>query len=191
LDQVLETCDPETFAEALGHKYWDTIMNEEYRSLMEKNTWDLVPLFKGRKLVRCKCVYRTKYALDASVERHKAQLVSKGFSEVEGLDYNETFSPISKMNSIHLVLALATSHKWEVHHMNIKSTFLQGDLQEEIYIKYLLTMSKMTPTLFVSLRNLFMVLSKVLELGMPKWIAFFLILTFLGVILTPMSIPIK
>ena len=64
------------------------------------------------------------------VERHKAQLVSKGFSQVEGVDYNETFSLVAKMNSICLVLSLATSHKWEVHKMDVKSAFLHGDLQE-------------------------------------------------------------
>jgi hypothetical protein len=63
-------------------------MNEEYCSLMANDTWDLVPLPKGRKLVRCKWVYRTKYASDGSVERHKARLVAKGFSQVEGIDYN-------------------------------------------------------------------------------------------------------
>jgi hypothetical protein len=107
LAQVSETHDPETFAEASGHPDWDTTMNEEYRSLMENDTWDLVPLPKGRKLIRCKWVYRTKYASDGSVERHKARLVAKGFSQVEGIDYNETFSPVAKMNSIRLVLALA------------------------------------------------------------------------------------
>jgi hypothetical protein len=75
LAQVSETHDPETFAEASGHPDWDTTMNEEYRSLMENDTWDLVPLPKGRKLVICKWVYRTKYASDGSVERHKARLV--------------------------------------------------------------------------------------------------------------------
>jgi hypothetical protein len=92
LAQVSETRDPETFVEASGHLDWDTTMNEEYHSLMENDTWDLVPLPKGRKLVRCKWVYITKYASDGSVERHKAQLVAKGFSQVEGIDYNETFS---------------------------------------------------------------------------------------------------
>jgi hypothetical protein len=72
LAQVSETHDPETFVEASGHPDWDTTMNEEYRSLMENDTWDLVPLPKGRKLVRCKWVYRTKYASDGSIERHKA-----------------------------------------------------------------------------------------------------------------------
>jgi hypothetical protein len=133
LDQVLETHDPETFVEASGHPNWDTTMNEEYLSLMVNDTWDLVP--KGRKLVRYKWVYRTKYASDGSVERHKAQLVSKGFSQVEGIYYNETFSPIAKMNSIFLVLSLASSHKWEVHQMDVKSDFLHVDFQEEIYME--------------------------------------------------------
>jgi hypothetical protein len=137
LAQVLETHDPKTFAEASGHPDWDTTMNEEYHSLMEKDTWDLVPLPKGRKLVRCKWVYRTKYALDGSVERHKARLVAKGFFEVEGTDYNETFALVAKMNSIQLVLALSHSHKWEVHQMDVKSSFLHGDLQEEIYMEKL------------------------------------------------------
>jgi hypothetical protein len=130
LAQVSETHDPETFVEASGHLYWDTTMNEEYRTLMENDTWDLVPLPKERKLVRCKWVYKTKYASDGSVERHKDRVVAKVFSQVEGIDYHETFSPVAKMNSIHLVLALATSHKWEVHQMDVKSAFLHGYLQE-------------------------------------------------------------
>jgi hypothetical protein len=110
-------------------------MNEEYRSLMEHDTWDLVPLPKGRKLVRCKWVYRTKYASDGIIERQKARLVAKAFSQVEGIEFNETFAPVAKMNSIRLVLSLATSHKWEVHQMDVKSAFLHGYLQEEIYME--------------------------------------------------------
>ena len=82
---------------------------------MENDTWDLVPLPKGRKCVRCKWVYRTKYASYGSVERHKALLFSKGFTQVEGIDYNETFSPVAKMNSIPLTLVLFASHKYEFH----------------------------------------------------------------------------
>eukprot|EP00253_Pinus_taeda_P027648 PITA_27648 len=110
-------------------------MNEEYRSLLENDTWDLVPLPKGRKLVRCKWVYRTKYEPDGKVDKHKAHLVAKGFSQVEGIDYTETFSLVAKMNSIHLVLSLAASFKWEVHQMDVKSAFLHGDLHEEIYME--------------------------------------------------------
>jgi hypothetical protein len=83
LAQVSKTHDLETFAEASGHPSWDTTMNEEYHYLTSNDTWDLVPLPKGRKLVIYKRVYRTKYASDGSGERHKARLVSKGFSQVE------------------------------------------------------------------------------------------------------------
>jgi hypothetical protein len=107
-------------------------MNEEYFFLMKNDTWDPVPLPKGRKPIKCNCIYRTKYLSDGSVERHKAWLVVKEFSQVEGIDYNETFSLITKMNSILLVLSLTASHKLEVYHMDVKSS-LDGDLQEEIY----------------------------------------------------------
>eukprot|EP00253_Pinus_taeda_P015126 PITA_15126 len=80
LAQVSANYDPNTFAEASGHLDWDAAMNEEYRSLLANNTWDLVPLPKGRKLVRCKWVYRTKYGPDGKVDKHKARLVAKGFS---------------------------------------------------------------------------------------------------------------
>ena len=97
--------------------YWQTIR-------------DLVPLPKGRKLVRWRWVYKTKFGPNGKVVRHKARLVAKGFSQVEGIDYTEKFSPVSKMNSIHLVLSLATSFKWEVLQMDVKSAFLHGDLHE-------------------------------------------------------------
>ena len=101
---------------------------------MANNTWDLVPLPKGRKLVRCKWVYRNKYASDGSVERLRTKLVAKGFSQVEGIDYNETFAPVAKMNSIRLVLSLAALHNWEFHQMDVNSA-LHGDLHEEIYME--------------------------------------------------------
>ena len=103
-------------------------MDEEYCSLMVNDTWDLVPLPEGGKLVICKWVYRTKYASDGSVERLKARLVVKGFSQFEGIDYNETFAHVAKMNSIRLVLSLTALHNWEVHQMDVKSSFLHGDL---------------------------------------------------------------
>jgi hypothetical protein len=80
-------------------------------------------LFQKEENVRCKWVYITKYASDGSIERHKNWLVSKGFSQVEGIDYNENFSHVAKMNSIHLVLSLASSHKWDFHRwmLNVSS----------------------------------------------------------------------
>jgi hypothetical protein len=94
---------------------------------MGNDTWYLVPLSKRIKIVRCKWVYRTKYVSNGSVKRHNAQSIAKGFSQVEGIDYNETFSSIAKMNYVCLVLSLFASLKWEVHKMDVKSTFLHGD----------------------------------------------------------------
>eukprot|EP00253_Pinus_taeda_P007669 PITA_07669 len=135
LAQASTNYDPDTFAEASGHLDWDAAMNEEYHSLLANDTWDLVPLLKGRKLVRCKSAYRTKYGPDGKVDKHKSRLVAKGFSQVEGIDYTETFSPISKMNYVCLILSLVASFKWKVHQMDVKSIFLHGNLHEEIYME--------------------------------------------------------
>lgn len=102
---------------------------------MKNHTWDLIPLLKRWKIVHCKWVYITKYVANGSIDKHKARLVAKGFSQVEGIDYFETFSLVVKMNSIHLALSLATSQGWSVHQMDVKSTFLHGDLHEEIYME--------------------------------------------------------
>ena len=75
------------------------------------------------------------YGPDGKVDKHKPKLIAKIFSQVGGIDYTETFSHIAKMNSIHLVLSLAASYKWEVHQMDVKSAFLHRDLHEEIYME--------------------------------------------------------
>eukprot|EP00253_Pinus_taeda_P017575 PITA_17575 len=139
-------------------------MNEEYHSLLANDTWDLVPLPKGRKLVRCKWVYRTKYGPDGKVDKHKARLVAKGFSQVEGIDYTETFSPVAKMTSIRLVLSLAASLKWEVHQMDVKSAFLHGDLHEEIYMEQPIGFIQTDSSLVCRLKKSLIVSSKLLGL---------------------------
>eukprot|EP00253_Pinus_taeda_P011054 PITA_11054 len=132
---LMHGSDPQTYAEANGHPEWEAAMDEEYNSLIENQTWDLVPLPSNHKLERCKWVYRTKKESNGQVSRYKARLVAKGFQQVHGVDYDETFAPMAKMDSIRLALSIAATRGWEVHHMDVKNAFLQGDLEEEIYME--------------------------------------------------------
>ena len=110
-------------------------MQEEYNSLLKNHTWDLVPLPSGRKIFICRGVYRTKSAVDGHINRYKARLVTKGIQQVHGIDCDETFAPVAKMDSIRLALSIAASKGWEVHQMDMKNAFLHGDLSEEIYME--------------------------------------------------------
>ena len=109
-------------------------MKEEYHSLQKNNTWELVTLPLGRKLVKCKWVFKTKFFSYGSPLKYKEILVAKGFSQVQGISYNETFAPVEYMDSIRLVLAILASKQSKVHHMDVKSAFLHDDMKEKIYM---------------------------------------------------------
>ena len=87
------------------------------------------------KIVGCKWVFRYKLGPDGQIEKYKVCLITQGFSQVEGIDYNETFAPVTKFNSIQLLLALSACYDWEIYQMDVKSAFLNGELNEEIYMR--------------------------------------------------------
>ena len=103
--------DPYTYQEASLDPRWKTTMQEYFNSLQDNETWELVPLPSKRKLVQCKWVYRTKLDLDGSDIKYKSRLISKLFSQVQGVDYTETIAPVAKMDSIRLVLAIVASKR--------------------------------------------------------------------------------
>ena len=103
-------------------------MQDEFNSLLENETWELVPLPPKRKLVQCKWVYRTKDYADGSDIKYNFILVEKLFYQFQGVYYTETFAPVANMDSIRLVLAIVASKHWEVHHMEFKSASLHGEI---------------------------------------------------------------
>ena len=129
--------EPTTVDEALNSpdkEQWKRALDNEYSAHIKNNTWTLTNLPEGRKAIDCRWVFKVKYKADGSVERHKARLVAKGCSQKPGLDYEETFSPVAKYTSIRSLLAIANQLNLEVHQMDVSTAFLNGDLEEEIYM---------------------------------------------------------
>jgi hypothetical protein len=109
---------PKSQYEAVGNPLWGDAMDEEYSSLMDNNTWDLLPLPKGRNLVQCRWIYQKNIVVDDEIKKYKARIFAKVYSQVHGIDCAETFAPVAKMDSIRLVFAIVASRRWEVHHMH-------------------------------------------------------------------------
>ena len=103
-------------------------------SLISNKTWKLVDLPSGCKTIDCKWVLRKKLKPDGSIDKYKARLVAKGFKQLEGLEFFDTFSPVSRITSIRLLVDIAAIFYLQIHQMNVKTAFLNRDLNEEIYI---------------------------------------------------------
>ncbi|KAM1452490.1 hypothetical protein ACFX2I_039449 [Malus domestica] len=130
----LTTIEPATYKSALKVPVWYSAMQEEIEALYSQNTWSLVDLPPNKNLVGCKWVFKIKRNADGSIARHKARLVAKGFSQEQGLDYGETFSPVVKPTTVRLVLALAAQFNWPLRQLDVKNAFLHGILNEEVYM---------------------------------------------------------
>jgi Reverse transcriptase (RNA-dependent DNA polymerase) len=125
---------PKTVEEALKDPKWIHAMDLEMKALNKNGTWSLIELPKGKKSVGCKWVYTIKFSANGEVERYKARLVAKEFTQTYGIDFQETFSPVAKLNTIRVLLSLAANLDWLLHQFDVKNVFLHGDLKEEIYM---------------------------------------------------------
>ncbi|MCO5601998.1 hypothetical protein L7F22_056125 [Adiantum nelumboides] len=127
--------EPRRLGRNSGGCVWQEAMDEEMDALYANETWELVPLPKGKKPIRCRWVYKVKHDSDGSVSRYKARLVAKGYAQTYGIDYEETFAPVAKMATVRAIIVVAVAKGWILHQMDVKNAFLHGDLQEEVYME--------------------------------------------------------
>jgi hypothetical protein len=132
---TIRDIEPQTFAQAVDHQVWREAMVEEYDSIVRNDVWDVVPRPVGKSVVTSRWLYKTKIAADGSVEKHKARFVARGFSQIEGVDYDETFAPVARYTSIRTIIAIAAEMGWRIHQMDVKTAFLNGFIEEEVYIE--------------------------------------------------------
>ena len=110
-------------------------MNEEIKAIERNQTWELVELPKGSQPIGVKWVYKKKMNTQGEIEQYKTRLVTKGYRQKVGIDYDEVFAPVTRMETIRLLIAQATQFKWKIFQMDVKSAFLNGVLEEEVYVE--------------------------------------------------------
>jgi hypothetical protein len=114
---------------------WDVACEDKRRSFERMGVYEIISCPKDRKVVGSKWVFQIKWGLEGSIQKYKACVVAQGFSQVEGLDYDQTFIPVAKFALFRAALAIAAKCDWEVHQMDVKATYLNGRLEEEIFMK--------------------------------------------------------
>lgn len=130
--------EPTTHKQAMiadDAELWKEAIDEEMDALRRNNTWDIVTRPKDRAVVGSRWVFKVKHRADGSVDRYKARLVAKGFSQIPGTDFEETYAPVARFDSLRLLLALAAHNNWNVHQMDVKSAFLYGKLDRDLYME--------------------------------------------------------
>jgi histone deacetylase 1/2 len=127
--------EPVSFREADRFLCWHSAMESEIIALHANNTWSLVPYEPSMNVVGCRWVYKIKRRADGTIEHYKARWVARGFSQQEGIDYLETFSLVVKPTTVRLVLAIAVSNCWQIRQLDVHNAFLNGSLQEVVYMQ--------------------------------------------------------
>ncbi|GJZ58699.1 putative RNA-directed DNA polymerase [Tanacetum coccineum] len=134
ITQLNKHFEPKTFSEASKFPHWIDAMNQEMNALLRNGTWEIVDLPKDRKAIGSKWIYKIKYQSSGEIDRFKARLVAQGFGQKEGIDYEETFSPVVKMVTVRCLLNIVVSQSWPIFQLDVNNAFLYGDLDEDVYL---------------------------------------------------------
>ncbi|GKB37501.1 ribonuclease H-like domain-containing protein [Tanacetum coccineum] len=125
---------PRSHLHALRDPNWHKVMVDEYNALISNRTWALVPHPANVNIVRSMWLFKHKFNADGLLNRYKARLVMNGHSQQQGIDCDETFSPVVKLATIHTILSLLVTHDWPIHQLDVKNDFLHGQLSEIVYM---------------------------------------------------------
>ena len=134
---IIDSDEPANFAEAMvgpDSEKWLKAAESEMGSMSENQVFDLVDLPVGMRAIECKWIFTKKIDVDGNVRIYKARLVAKGFRQIHGVDYDETYSPVAMLKSIRILLATAAFHDYEIWQMDVKTAFLNGILEEDVYM---------------------------------------------------------
>ena len=125
---------PRTYEEAMKDREWRDSVADEADAMIKNETWYESELPKGKKAVSCKWIFTIKYLPDGRIDRKKTRLVARGFTQTYGEDYIDTFAPVAKLHTIRIILSIATNLGWGLWQMDVKNAFLQGELEDEVYM---------------------------------------------------------
>ncbi|KAL0702312.1 hypothetical protein Bca4012_058434 [Brassica carinata] len=126
---------PKTYEEAMEHDEWRESVGDEVGAMIKNDTWYETELPKGKKAVTSRLLFTIKYLANGKPERKKTRLVARGYTQVYGEDYLDTFAPVAKLHTIRIVLSLAVNLEWDLWQMDVKNAFLQGELEDEVYMR--------------------------------------------------------
>ena len=126
--------EPVSVEEAVKDRKWIEAMKDELKSIEKNETWQLCTLPSGKKPISVKWVYKVKEKLNGEIAKYKARLVARGFLQKEGIDFTDVFTPVARIETIRLIVAIASYRGWPLHQMDVKSAFLNGWLDEEVYV---------------------------------------------------------
>nr|GEV71831.1 reverse transcriptase, RNA-dependent DNA polymerase [Tanacetum cinerariifolium] len=127
--------EPKSFNQAVQDPNWRAAMQKEIEALEENERWSIEELPSGKKPIDSKWVYKIKYKPNGEIERYKARLVAKGFTQMDGVDYHDTFAPVATLVTLRTLLAIAVKRDWIVHQLDVNNAFFHRELNEKVYTK--------------------------------------------------------